>query len=70
METSDPNARKDLKSASSEAIGTKQWGHGMLIRTLDDEQWFSGTSKEGRAILDEVYQTNENGEYPSYYHPQ
>ena len=40
----------------------KQWGEGRLIRRVEDEQWYTANSNEGRAIIENAFSPNENGE--------
>ena len=71
LETTDPNAEQDsLGSAKAKTDSFKSWGQGKLFRRVDDEQWVSGSSKEARAILNEVFVSNENAERPRYYPPE
>lgn len=71
LETTDPNAEKDsLGSAKAKTDSFKSWGQGKLFRRVDDEQWVSGSSKEARAILNEVFVPNENAERPRYCPPR
>ncbi|MBA7477059.1 hypothetical protein ES707_12457 [subsurface metagenome] len=63
LETSDPNAEKDSSvSAKPKTDGAASWGRGKLFRRIEGEKWVSGSSREGRAILEEVLLPNENGE--------
>ena len=48
----------------------KQWGDGRLIRRVEDEQWFAANSNEGRAIIENVFSPNENGERARFYPPE
>ncbi len=68
LETFTPEARRN-QTTSAESRGDsaseliKQWGEGRLIRRVEDEQWFAANSNEGRAIIEEAYLPNENGEH-------
>ena len=71
LETSDPNAEKDISgSAKPKTDGAASWGRGKLFRRIEDEKWVSGSSREGRAILEEVLLPNENGERARSYRPK
>lgn len=71
LETTDPNAQKSATEASeAETASHRQWGRGMLIRTLDDERWVRGDSGQGRTIRIEAFRPNENGERPIYCPPE
>ncbi len=48
----------------------KQWGEGRLIRRVEDEQWFAANSNEGRAIIENAFSPNENGERARYCPPE
>jgi len=69
LETTDPNAAIDI-SAKTRTDSAQSWGQGKLIRRVEDEHWFSGSSKEAWAILNEVLVPNENGERPRYCPPE
>lgn len=69
LETTDPNAAIDI-SGKQRTDSAQSWGQGKLIRRVEDEQWFSGSSKEARAILNEVLLPNENGERARYCPPE
>jgi len=70
LETFQPEAKKQeaapIKPASG---GAEKWGQGRLIRRPSDEQWVSANSQQGRAILNEVFSQNENGQTAHYYPP-
>ena len=68
LEIPDPNFNPD--SADSQLSGARRWGQGRLIRRVEDKQWVSANSKEGRAILQESFQTNEEGEVAVYHLPK
>lgn len=67
LEIADPNA-EELKTDNTRE--RRQWGHGRLLRRVEDEQWVPADSKEGRAIVEEAYMPNENGEPPHYCPPK
>jgi hypothetical protein len=46
-----------------------KWAKGKMIRPVHDEQWVPADSQEGRAIREEAFAPNENGETPSYVPP-
>jgi len=65
------NKSKSAKSKDDSAAELiKQWGEGRLIRRVEDEQWFSANSDEGRAIIEEVFLPNEKGERARYCPPR
>jgi len=71
LEIADPNAKEDSAVfIKSKITGAEQWGRGKLIRRVEDEYWFAGDSYESRAILEEVFLPNENGERPFYCRPK
>ena len=71
LETSDPNAEMGSTSpVSQKTDSAASWGHGKLFRRLEDAKWVSGSSKEGRAILNEVFAPNKNAERPHYCLPK
>ena len=61
LETSDPNVKDD---------GGGKWAHGKLIRRVEDEKWVPADSGAGRAILEQAFLANANGEGPSYVRPK
>ena len=62
--------KEGLEPVGSGASGVKQWGHGKLIRRVDDEKWVPADSNEGQIILKEVFLPNENGEVARYCPPE
>ena len=71
LETTDPNAEKDIsESARPRTDSAKSWGQGKLICRVHDKLWVPGSSNEGRAIMEEVYLPNENGERARYCPPE
>jgi hypothetical protein len=71
LETSDPNAEKDISgSAKRKTDSTASWGRGKLFRRVEGDKWVSGSSKEARAILEEVFLPNENAERPRSCRPK
>jgi len=65
LETTDPNAGINGSGSEGERTGGfASWGHGKLIRRVEDEKWVSGGSKEARAILEEAFARDENAERP------
>ena len=69
LETTDPNAATDI-SGKVKTDSAQSWGQGKLIRRVEDEHWISGSSKEARAVLNEVLLPNENGERARYCPPE
>ena len=67
LETSDPNVIGFGKPKTDSA---QNWGHGKLIRRVEDEKWVSGSSEKARAILNEVFGSNEYSQRPRYYPPK
>jgi hypothetical protein len=77
LETTDPNAQDQAvegadaaepakpSTGNAESGGQERW-----IRRVEDEQWVLRNSREGVAIVGEVYRPNENGELPSYCRPR
>ena len=71
LETSDPNAEiSSAGSAKPKTDGAASWGRGKLFRRIEDEKWVSGSSREGRAILEEILLPNENGERARSWRPK
>jgi hypothetical protein len=71
LETTDPNAEMGPSEAGSRKINSAaSWGEGKLFRRVEDEKWVSGSSKEGRAILQEALEQNENGKRALYCQPK
>jgi hypothetical protein len=71
LEISNPAEEKEIsESVNAGASGAKRWGHGRLIRRVDDEQWVSADSNEGQAILNELFHPNKNGEVAHYCPPE
>jgi hypothetical protein len=75
LETFTPEARKNqAMSATSRGDSAaeliKQWGEGRLIRRVEDEKWFAANSNEGRAIIENAFSPNENGERARYCPPE
>ena len=71
LETSDPNAEIEFDSSGSQKIDSAaSWGQGKLFRRVDDDKWVCGSSKEGRAILEEALERNENGKRALYCRPR
>lgn len=64
LETTDPNAPKETSETN------KKWGSGNLIRRPEDQHWISGNSRQGRAMLREIYMPNEKGQSPTFYLPE
>ncbi|MHC4646989.1 MAG: hypothetical protein ACYTBJ_15950 [Planctomycetota bacterium] len=67
LERADPDAKKD--AAESGGDGGKRWGQGQLICRLADRQWVPADSRQGRAIVEEAFLPDENGERPYYVRP-
>jgi hypothetical protein len=71
LETTDPNAEMDSSSSDGGMTGGfTSWGHGKLIRRIESEKWVSGSSKQARIILNEVFAPNENAERPRSFLPK
>jgi len=63
LETTNPDAQAQYN-------GSGHWGQGKIIRRLEDQLWVPGDSKQARAILEEAFRPNENGEPPRYCPPE
>jgi len=61
LEKPDPNA--------TSTTGGK-WSQGRLIRRVEDRQWFAAESRQGRAIMEDAFIADVNGERPSYVRPK
>ncbi len=71
LEIPNPAVKKEgTEPIGSGAGGAKRWGHGRLIRRVDDEQWVPADSNEGQAILNELFLPNKNGEVAHYCPPE
>jgi len=71
LETANPDVENASPgSTDTKAGGAGRWGHGKLIRRLEDEQWVPADSTDGRAILEEAFTPDENGERPYYVRPK
>lgn len=71
LETTDPNAEIEFGASGSRKIDSAaSWGRGKLFRRVDDAKWISGSSREGRAILEEALLPDENGELARYCRPK
>jgi hypothetical protein len=74
LEVFTPEARRNQTSAKSmddsAAELIKQWGDGRLIRRVEDDQWYTANSNEGRAIIENAFNPNENGERARYCPPE
>lgn len=57
--------QKSRDNVTRESI--KRWNQERLIRRIDDKEWFSVDSEEGKVILKEIFQPDENGRVPHYY---
>jgi len=57
-----------LEKPDPNATGTTggKWSEGKLVRRVEDEQWFSAESPPGRAIIEEAFVADIDGERPSY----
>ena len=62
LEKADPNA--------GETGGAARWPAARLIKRIDDKKWVPADGTAGRAILDEAFIPDENGERPWYVRPQ
>jgi len=75
LETITPEARRNQANSAtsrgdSAAELIKQGGEGRLIRRVEDEKWFTANSNEGRAIIENAFNPNENGERARFYPPK
>lgn len=70
LEKANPDAESGGNPAQIDAGGAGRWGHGKLIRRVEDEEWVPGDSIEGREILEEAFIPDENGERPHYVRPE
>ena len=71
LETSDPNADVNSRtSAMQKTNSAASWGQGKLFRRVEDKKWVLGSSKEGRAILEEALLPNDEGERPLNHRPK
>lgn len=71
LETTDPRVRSDSPSTVGTNAGrAAQWGKGKLICKVRYKQWVPANSRQGRAILEEAFIPNENGERPYYCEPK
>jgi hypothetical protein len=43
---------------------------GKLVRTVDDDEWISTSTKRGKIIINEVTTRDEKGRIPSYHRPK
>jgi hypothetical protein len=66
LETTDPNAQDN----SPDSSGRNRWAQGRLISRPDDQYWVHVGSREGRAIMEEAFRPNPNGERPHYVRPK
>ena len=57
---------KDARYTGGSGSNTgAKWGEGKLIKRVEDKNWVTANSPEGRKIFDSVvYKTNKNGEMP------
>jgi len=60
--------RKSEDKVTRELI--KQLNRNRFVRRVDDDEWFSADSKEGRIILEQALLTNESGETAQYCLPR
>lgn len=67
LERPDPNAGSQ---AADDMSDFPEWAHGKLIRRVDDDQWISATSPEGRDIVQSLTHPNEKGQTPIYQVPE
>jgi len=71
LETTDPRGGDESPpSGKGYASGARQWAKGKLIRTVEDERWVPADSRLGRAIWEQAFIPNENGERPYYCPPK
>jgi len=71
LETTDPRVRSDSPSTVGANAGRdEQWGKGKLICKVKYKKWVPANSRQGRAILEEAFIPNENGERPYYCEPK
>lgn len=65
IETSDPAVPDATDKGPSQ-----RWGTGKLIRRIEDPEWVSATSTQGRRIVQEAFKPDEHGEKPYYFYPR
>jgi hypothetical protein len=71
LETTDPNVDKsNIGPMDLRVSGAEVFTKGRLIRRIKDKEWVEANSKEGRAILKEVFRKNEKGKIPQYIPPK
>ncbi|MHC4573269.1 MAG: hypothetical protein ACYS76_03930 [Planctomycetota bacterium] len=70
LEKGNPNTGSGADAVDTEAGGAQRWGHGRLVRRVEDEEWVPASSREGRMILEEAFTPDENGERPYYVRPK
>ena len=59
LEIPNPKAQEEkLEPSKPRTGGAQQWGHGRLIRRVDDENWIPANSSEGQIILNKALQLN------------
>ena len=71
LEIPDPHANQDrLFPSQSKGGAAERWGRGKLIRTLSDRRWVPADNDEGRALIQDVFRPDENGDIPTYCRPK
>lgn len=75
LETFTPEAKRNQTTSAKSSGGSaaeliKQWGEGRLIRRIEDVKWFAANSKEGRAIIENIFRPNQSGERARYCPPE
>ncbi|MFB0524031.1 MAG: hypothetical protein ACETVZ_00700, partial [Phycisphaerae bacterium] len=71
LETTDPKRQSDSsRMVDTNAGSAKQWGKDKLICKVKYKHWVPANSRQGRAIVEEAFIPNENGERPHYCWPK
>jgi hypothetical protein len=63
-------SKQELELIESGSGGAEQWGRGGFIRRVSDKRWVPSDSNEGRAILQELFLPNVNGQVAHYVPPE
>jgi hypothetical protein len=69
LEKYTPEGKKLLSTVKKSGTGVtkemiQELNKNRFVRTADDNRWFLADSDRGRAILEQVFRTNEKGERP------
>lgn len=71
LDVQDPEAAKyNSADEQGKVDSTERWGRGKLIRRVGDQKWVPANSRLGRAILEDAFRPDGNGERPSYFRPK